>query len=369
MSERGVLGSVEAYSIVWIVSHQHELTAASAVLDERHHEPHDFAAQKHALDRLSYAWGNVGRHCVVIVSLPGADYQYTNIEIVVHCLRASLPHVRFGLVIGTGSGLPGERINRSGESVARRDIRLGDVVVGSPGPNATRGGAVQLDLDVTDGQVSSKQRVDIPPPPAALRSALMSLQSEFELDGNKIPEIIDSALLCFPNLQKSYGNPGVKKDSTSDSESDSEDEPSFTPDRLFKASYNHVGGKTCGKCESSGELKHKKREVPGPKVYVGATVLLKTAVKTADMRDKIVELLKKEDIDPMCFDTDNFGLPTGFPSLLIKGICDYSDDHRYGRWQKFAALSAAAFARELLGFVSVTDVERLPRIRELLTQA
>ncbi|KAF3102925.1 hypothetical protein TWF706_005051 [Orbilia oligospora] len=42
------------------------------------------------------------------------------------------------------------------------------------------------------------------------------------------------------------------------------------------------------------------------------------------------------------------GLMDELPSLVIRGICDYCDSHKNKRWQNYAALVAAAFARELL---------------------
>lgn len=41
------------------------------------------------------------------------------------------------------------------------------------------------------------------------------------------------------------------------------------------------------------------------------------------------------------------------PCLVIKGIADYADSHRNDRWQSYAALTAAAYAKDLL---SVLDV-------------
>lgn len=373
MSARGTLGSVEAYSIACIVYHQHERTAAGAILDERHHEPHGFNAQKHSDDLLSYSWGRIGHHCIVIVSISASIQQSTNTEVIVRCLRASLPHIRLGLILGTASGLPGERINRNGESVSRRDIRLGDVVVAThcSGADSICSGVVQFDSDATGDHPSLERRVDLPDMPVILRSALMTLQSEHELDGSKVSEIIETTFQRFPNITKTYRNPGIEMEwdeQESDSESDSDDESSFTPDRLFKASYVHAGGDNCGSCQSSEEVKRKKRKIAGPKIHFGTAILFKAAVKTASVRDRIVEMLEERSINALCIDSETFGLPEDFPCLLIKGICNYGDEHRSDRWQKFAALSAAAFARELLRFVGVADVERLPRHGGLLKQ-
>jgi nucleoside phosphorylase len=37
-----------------------------------------------------------------------------------------------------------------------------------------------------------------------------------------------------------------------------------------------------------------------------------------------------------------------FPCLVIRGICDYSDSHKNDDWQKYAAMMAAAYTKEVL---------------------
>ncbi|KAF3926102.1 hypothetical protein ABW20_dc0110420 [Dactylellina cionopaga] len=44
-------------------------------------------------------------------------------------------------------------------------------------------------------------------------------------------------------------------------------------------------------------------------------------------------------------------------SQVIRRISDYADSHSNGTWEKHAAAVSAAFARELLGFVTVNDVD------------
>jgi nucleoside phosphorylase len=45
------------------------------------------------------------------------------------------------------------------------------------------------------------------------------------------------------------------------------------------------------------------------------------------------------------------GLMLDFPCIVIRGICDYSDSHKNKQWQGYAALVAAAYAKELLEYV------------------
>lgn len=41
------------------------------------------------------------------------------------------------------------------------------------------------------------------------------------------------------------------------------------------------------------------------------------------------------------------------PCLSIRGICDYSDSHKNKDWQRYAAATAAAYAREFIVALSI----------------
>jgi nucleoside phosphorylase len=62
------------------------------------------------------------------------------------------------------------------------------------------------------------------------------------------------------------------------------------------------------------------------------------------------------------------GLMNTFPCIVIRGICDYADSHKNDRWQKYAAATAAAFAKEFLGFVDAHEVKQAPELREAAEQ-
>ena len=50
----------------------------------------------------------------------------------------------------------------------------------------------------------------------------------------------------------------------------------------------------------------------------------------------------------LCFEMEAAGLKTDLGWLVIRGICDYADSHKNKDWQGYAALTAAAYAKELL---------------------
>jgi hypothetical protein len=63
------------------------------------------------------------------------------------------------------------------------------------------------------------------------------------------------------------------------------------------------------------------------------------------------------------------GLMNAFPCLVIRGVCDYGDSHKNDAWQRHAAMTAAAFAKEYLSFVDVEEVRRAPRLDKVLVDS
>lgn len=118
------LGSPELYTIAWIAALPIERAAATALLDvdEIHDEPEGFI--QHEIDNNSYSWGRIGEHNIVIASLQAGVYGTISAATTASDLICSLPHIRFGLLVGIGGG-----IAKPDED---QDIRLGDVVVSQP---------------------------------------------------------------------------------------------------------------------------------------------------------------------------------------------------------------------------------------------
>jgi nucleoside phosphorylase len=54
------------------------------------------------------------------------------------------------------------------------------------------------------------------------------------------------------------------------------------------------------------------------------------------------------------------GLLNSLSCLIIRGICDYCDAYKNDDWYKYAALVAAAYARELLLALKPQRVEAMP---------
>lgn len=84
-------------------------------------------------------------------------------------------------------------------------------------------------------------------------------------------------------------------------------------------------------------------------------------MKDAEIRD----VLAKED-NVLCFEMEPGGVMNAFPCLVIRGICDYSDSHKTKEWQGYAAMAAAAYAKDLLLRMSPANVDNEKYIRDIL---
>lgn len=87
-------------------------------------------------------------------------------------------------------------------------------------------------------------------------------------------------------------------------------------------------------------------------VFQGVIASANSLMKDAFVRDT----LSREN-GVLCFEMEAAGLMNNFPCLVVRGICDYSDTHKNDAWHGYAAMSAAAYANELLLEIAPTRLE------------
>ncbi|KAL8365007.1 hypothetical protein RB595_004020 [Gaeumannomyces hyphopodioides] len=319
------------YTIGWIAAIQTELVAAWQFLDERYAAP-DAIDQK---DNNVYTLGRIGRHNVVMAVLPKGEYGKTTAATVARDMVRSFPNIRFGLMVGIGGGAP----------TPKHDIRLGDVVVS--GPHEDKGGVFQYDYGKTiQDQVFHHTGLMNKPPPILL-TAISSLEAQYEADGHQLGDQIRRILQNKPRLWKRYSRPPA------------------TSDRLYRSDVVHpFSSDSCSEC--SNDPKHlvvrprRGEDEDDPAIHYGLIASADQLMKDAQIRDK----LAGEGV--LCFEMEAAGLMNHFPCLVIRGICDYSDSHKNKEWQGFAAMMAAAYARDLLKQIVPSEVEAEKRIEETL---
>ena len=333
------LESRDLYIVGWIAALPLELAAATVMLDEQHEKPLDFMYP--SSNKNSYTWGRIGEHNVVIASLPAGVYGIAPAATTASHMLSSFPQIRVGLMVGIGAAIA--RPERG------HDIRLGDVVVSQP--DGRSGGVVQYDLRKAKEGHGFERKGNLNMPPEALLKALAKLQAQHEMRPPKIPEFLEEMVKRNPQMAQSKpGRPGYVYQGKEN-------------DRLFKATYPHVDGFRCSNCDTKGEIARDNRDSNEPDIYYGIIASGNTLVKDAAFRDSIYKDTGEECI---CIEMEAAGLMNSFPCLIIRGICDYADSHKNDRWQRYAAATAAAYAKEFLGVVPGEDLEKTRRAAEVL---
>ena len=87
------------------------------------------------------------------------------------------------------------------------------------------------------------------------------------------------------------------------------------------------------------------------------------------MKDALVRDRLAAEMDVLCFEMEAAGLMNHFPCLVIRGICDYSDSHKNKEWQGYTAMTAAAYAKDLLHRITPNKVEAEKKIEEILSRS
>ena len=322
----------ESYTVGWISAVATESVAAQQFFDERH-DPPDYVAQH---DNNSYVLGRIGRHHVVMAALPDGEYGTTTAATVARDMLHSFPNVRIGLMVGIGGGAP----------TKNSDVRLGDVVVSSR--HGDKGGVFQYDYGKTIQDQSFQHTQFLDQPPTLLRAAVSALKIRHEAEGHELDTNVSRVLAEKPRLRRKYSRP-----------------PSSC-DQLFLSNFTHreVCGDECAASPEHLELRlDRSEEDDNPAVHYGLIASANQLMKDAKVRDKLAE---KEGV--LCFEMEAAGLMNHFPCLVIRGICDYSDSHKNKSWQGYAAMVAAAYAKDLLLQIAPNKIELEKRIVDAIDE-
>ncbi|KAL5093224.1 hypothetical protein Trisim1_011029 [Trichoderma cf. simile WF8] len=313
----------DSYTVGWICVLPLEVCAARALLDEEH-EP----LPPKEIDTNNYFLGKMADHNVVII-FPGS-----------HSIRATaqiartFPNIRFALMVGVGLGRP-----KLPNSDPRKDIRLGDVVVGAAPVNGV-GGVLQYFVDNVAGEPSYKIKPGLNKPPLVLLKAINRLQLDHGFGKGKMWTDIDQVVnLGVPALEDA-GYPGVEHD------------------RLFNFEYQHSSGEDCSSCDVTQIANRGARKTTRSVIHLG---LIASGSSVMGRTIRVHQYPpKSSEKGVTCFDWEVAGLIDTFPCLLIKGICDYADSHKNKIWQPYAAIASAAYAKDLLRVIHPKEVEMTP---------
>jgi nucleoside phosphorylase len=323
------------YTVGWICALKTEYVAAQSFLDEEHGGPEYLSTN----DNNDYTLGKVGKHNVVIAVLPKGEYGISSAAAVARDILHSFPNVRIGLMVGIGGGAPSRK----------HDIRLGDIVVSAP--HDGKGGVFQYDYGKTIQDQSFQPTGFLNQPPALLRAAVNGLEAQYERKGHRLDEAIDNILEENRRLRQKYKR------------------PDRSSDRLYQPEVIHPPKDEAGCATVCGDdplrliLRPERTEDENnPAVHYGLIASASQLMKDATIRDRLTA-----EKNVLCFEMEAAGLMNHFPCLIIRGICDYSDSHKNKEWQGYAAMAAAAYAKDLLCRIPPTRVEAEKKISEILS--
>ncbi|KAH8722848.1 nucleoside phosphorylase domain-containing protein [Phaeosphaeriaceae sp. PMI808] len=322
------------YTVGWICAITTEYVAAQAFLDERHDGPEYVSPH----DNNDYTLGKIGKNNVAIAVLPDGEYGIASAAGVAGDMLHSFPNIRIGLMVGIGGGAPSQK----------HDIRLGDIVVSAPRDGNS--GVFQYDFGKTIQNQSFQTTGFLNQPPTVLRTAVSGLKAQYESDGHRLEETINGILKKKVRLRKKYQRP------------DRDSDMLYQSRVIHPADDESACAIACG--DNLGNLilrTERTEEEDNPAIHYGLIASANQLMKDALIRDKLAS-----EKGVLCFEMEAAGLMNRFPCLVIRGICDYSDSHKNKEWQGYAAMAAAAFARDLLCRIPPNKVEAETRINELL---
>ncbi|KAK7972299.1 wd40 protein [Apiospora saccharicola] len=275
-----------------------------------------------------YSYGRISEHNIVIAR----PSQMGPVN-AAHCaatVSQQFANVRFALMVGVGAGIPS----------ANFDIRLGDVAVSYPGDGHP--GVLEYDFGKykVDGAFELKGALD--KPPRILISAISSLEEDEIMNKNPIKKTLNK-ILENHRFQKPDRN-----------------------DILFHPTFSHVeAGSDCSACEASAERKvvtRDNRDSPHPVTHRGLILSGGAVVKNPQDRET---LCRDKSGTAICFEMEAAGIMDQIPCLVIRGICDYADNHKQNDWQYFAAAAAASYCKVVLRRVPREEVEKIETMREI----
>ncbi|KAM3488705.1 hypothetical protein MY3957_008017 [Beauveria namnaoensis] len=275
------------YTIVLFCPLVVEQQAACLMLDEVHDELPDRSAGQTVL----YTLGRIASYNVAIAGYPvGEVGGGVSGSMVSEALR-DFPKLEAGLLVGIAAGIPS----------SKHDIRLGDVAVAVP--NKDNPGVIGYDIvKFEQDQVRIKQWQNSTH--SLLRSAINSIRVHQGRPGYSFTrhlEVLDKAV--------AFRRPG-----------------SPHPDSEFLVS-------------DMQQFDHRDE----PMVHYGTILSGNGVIKSKAKRDEL-----RDKYDGIAIEMEAAGMMTRLPVAVIRGISDFANSDKNDEWHAYAAITAAAYAKEIL---------------------
>lgn len=330
-----------------------EASAVEALFD-KFWEDDVFKYGKARGDPNAYTTGVIGRHNVVLAHMPNMGK--ISAAGLAASLNSSFTGIKLALIVGICGGVP------SGLD-GKREILLGDVIMSEALVQYDLGRQYPDVFERKDTPEDNLGRANI-----AIRSILRKLQTDRGCQ--RIGDQIIRHLAGLTQKVKDARYPGPEADV------------------LFEPSYRHIhrdDDTVCPNCientlrahevcedafrmschelgcdpsrrivrrrlsrlrnmldtEDTGDTQSV--EIHRPQIHIGRMGSGDTVMKSGEHRDRIARRHRV-----IAFEMEGAGVWDYFPSLVIKGVCDYADSHKKKEWQVYAATTAAACTKAFL---------------------
>ncbi|KAL8641487.1 MAG: hypothetical protein Q9226_008628 [Calogaya cf. arnoldii] len=325
------------YTVAWLCAlPEVELEPAIRMLDYEHERPVQWLNDQ---DENYYYYGDLNGHNVVIAPMPVDKPGKISASLLVKPLQRSFPNLRLYLFVGIGGGVP----RSPSPSNAIEDIRLGDVVIGWAEAGVPAiveyDYARYIDKSQTEllGSVDNPQRILINHLTPFLYNIVLGDRPGFK---RNLDRLVD---------ERGYQHPGLQND------------------MLFAAKHKHTkvaweNDPICEACDASQQVQRSPRSTDKAIFHRGTILSGDLVMMNAEDRD----ILSRKYYNAKVFEMEAAGIMADTHGLIIRGVSDYADSHKASKWRKYAAATAAAFAREFLCEIRATAINDLPNHQNIL---
>ena len=295
------------YTVAWIAPLEIEARAALHMLDGKHEGRFPLSRG----DDYIFEAGNICGHNVVVATLPaGQEYGTGSAAALAGQIKKFFPNLWFGLLVGVAAGLP------NFSTRPPKDIRLGDVLVGLP--EGESAGLVAYDLGKETGKYgflplrSGHVLANTEP---VVRSAIGSIKL-------RAPDDVETFLPYYNDIKDKEHASGTFAD------------PGQEEDRLYELDE----GRTWRLVPRNRRPASKRTRVWYGTIGSGEK-LMKNVQKRNELRDRY---------NLIGLEMEAAGTMNRIPVGVVRGVCDYGDEHKAKAWQPYAAAMAAAYAKAIL---------------------
>ncbi|KAK6356022.1 hypothetical protein TWF718_000395 [Orbilia javanica] len=357
--------SYDDYTVGWICALSEELTAAKAMLEDKHPNLPNLLPK----DSNTYVLGSIHGHNIVIACMPegvlGNNHAAATAIQMVNTFRS----IKVGLLVGIGGAVSPQ-------------VKLGDVVVSKP--DGTHGGVIQWDLGKAESGGKFTRIGMLNRPPKLLLTAMGVLISEHKLDGANIERHLDDLKRLYPNLGPKYwqrGRPSRRRNKRK-----------LVLSIVFAVALGpfayilgcllsvpltaiigylililvaslayYFDGSALAPVGREAEQEENRRVT----IHYGLIASGNQVIKSGTLRDSLNQRFGGT---VLCVEMEAAGLMEDFPCIVIRGISDYADSSKNDDWREYAATIAAAYAKDFLRCLPVSAVVKELPTRDCLSQ-